>query len=400
MTEHADLTDRSERDASSGETPAVSVDASFDYSEEMTPQQLAETKRYGKQKLVCRLVDMALDLTFLTVVAFVIAQPLDHGLHELPLLANRWLRLPVFFLAIAAMQLCLSLPLAIYTGHLLEHRFGLSRQSFRRWLWRWAKRTALATAFGLVMIEGLYFLIWLTGAWWWLVAAAAFFAVSMILGQLVPVLILPMFYKIERMRDDELAQRFRQLAKGTGLTIEGVYRMDMSRETVKANAMLAGLGRTRRVILGDTLLDNFSSDEIDVVLAHELGHHVFRHIPILIGLGLIYSVASFFLCDRILVAWLGADLQYADLPVHVLPLLILAITLLSMLLGPLQNALSRHFERQCDRYALNRTGLNDAYRSAFTKLAKQNKADPNPPALEVVLFHDHPPIAERLKMAE
>ena len=112
------------------------------------------------------------------------------------------------------------------------------------WPWR----------FGLVMFVGLYWLIWLAGAYWWLVAAGAFFVVSVVLGQLAPVLILPLFYKIERLDEPELAERIARLAEGTGLSIEGVYRMDLSEETVKANAMLAGLGRTRRVLLGDTLL--------------------------------------------------------------------------------------------------------------------------------------------------
>ena len=128
------------------------------------------------------------------------------------------------------------------------------------------------------MMLGLYWLIWTAGGWWWLAAAGLFFLVSVALGQLLPVLILPLFYKIERLDQPELAARIARLAEGTGLSIEGVYRMALSDETVKANAMLAGLGRTRRVLLGDTLLDAFSPDEIEVILAHEIGHHVFGHI--------------------------------------------------------------------------------------------------------------------------
>ena len=133
-------------------------------------------------------------------------------------------------------------------------------------------------AFSLALVLGLYWLIWTTGGWWWLAAAAAFFVVSIVLGQLAPVLILPLFYRIEKLDAPELTDRIARLAEGTGLSIEGVYRMDLSDETVKANAMLAGLGRTRRVLLGDTLLNGFSPDEIEVIFAHEIGHHVFRHI--------------------------------------------------------------------------------------------------------------------------
>ena len=147
---------------------------------------------------------------------------------------------------------------------------------------------------------GLFWLIWTTHGWWWLAAAGAFFLVSVLLGQLVPVLILPLFYKIEKLDAPELAERIGRLAEGTGLSIEGVYRMALSDETVKANAMLAGLGRTRRVLLGDTLLDGFTPDEIEVIFAHEIGHHVFRHIRKMILAGVLASAAGFWVCDRLL----------------------------------------------------------------------------------------------------
>jgi STE24 endopeptidase len=212
-------------------------------------------------------------------------------------------------------------------------------------------------------------------------------------------LILPLFYKVERLQDEALAQRFARLAEGTDLNVEGVYRMEMSDETVKANAMLAGLGRTRRVILGDTLLGAFTVTELDVIFAHELGHHVFRHLPKLLALGLAYSTAGFYLCDWALRGWVR-DLNYRELPVWALPFLLFVLSVFSLLLGPLMNALSRRFERQCDRYALERTCDKSSFRSAFHKLARQNKADPDPPWWEVLLFHDHPPIGERLKAAD
>jgi STE24 endopeptidase len=209
-----------------------------------------------------------------------------------------------------------------------------------------------------------------------------------------------MFYKIERLHDAELSSRFQRLADGTTLNIRGVYRLQLSTETNKANAMLAGLGRTRRVILGDTLLDGFTPEEIEVVLAHEIGHHVYHHIPKQMGIGLLLALAGFYLCDRLLVAWSGPDFVYQNMPVHALPLLMLAISLLSLVTSPLLHAISRHFERQCDRFALHRTGLYEPYVAAFSRLSRLNMADPQPPRWEVLLFHDHPPIAERQRLAE
>jgi STE24 endopeptidase len=217
-------------------------------------------------------------------------------------------------------------------------------------------------------------------------------------------LVLPLFYRIEKLDQPELTARIARLAEGTGLSIEGVYRMCLSEETVKANAMLAGLGHTRRVLLGDTLLGGFTPDEIEVIFAHEIGHHVFHHIRKIILAGLLYSAAGFWICDLLLKMWVGhhgvTPFDYAHLPVETLPLLLLILTVFSLLSQPLQNAVSRRFERQSDAYALRQTGLKDAYLSAFRKLARLNKDDPNPHWLDILLFHGHPPITQRLAMAE
>ncbi len=373
-------------------------------SQEMTTDQRAQAKQYGRRELFCALADKFLDAAFLAVAAFLLARPVDAWLQHSSLLEGNWtLRLVALFLVITGLHILVSFPLSYYSGHVLEHQFQMSTQSFGRWLWRYVKRIGLGTFFSLLLVVGLYWVIWTVGGWWWLTAAALFFVVSIVLGQLTPVLILPLFYKIEKLDTPELTERIARLAKGTGLSIEGVYRMNLSEETVKANAMLAGLGHTRRVLLGDTLLDGFSPDEIEVVFAHEIGHHVFRHIRKLILAGLVFSAAGFFVCDRLLVAWAGqggVPVNYGQLPVSTLPFLLLVLTLFTMVMEPLQNAVSRRFERQCDRYAIEKTGLRAAYISAFQKLAKLNKDDPNPHWLDVLLFHSHPPVAERLAMAE
>jgi STE24 endopeptidase len=367
----------------------------------MNPEQLAEAKQYGRLALLCDLADKGLDLGFLAIMAFVLAVPLEAWLSGF--LQSETLRLIFIFLITTAIHLAVSFPLSFYAGHMLEHRFGLSHQTLARWLGRYAKRNALAVVFGVVMFTGLYWVIWLTGEWWWLAAAGAFFVVSILLGQLMPVLILPLFYKVERLEDPELVARMARLAEGTGLSIQGVYRMGLSQETAKANAMLAGIGRTRRVLMGDTLLDQFTGDEIEVIFAHEIGHHVFRHIYKMIAAGVLYSLTGFWICDHLLLAWAQSHYGPIDahhLPASTLPLLMFVLTVFALVLEPLQNVVSRHYERQCDRYALDRTGMKQAYVSAFRKLARLNKDDPTPHPVEVFLFHSHPPISERLAMAE
>jgi len=370
----------------------------------MTDQELAEAKQYGRESLACDLIDRLVDFAYLFVFAIVFARPVDTWLSQWSLLRDYdSFRLVALLLITIGCHILISFPISLYSGFVLEHRYELSNQTFAAWLWRYAKRITLAIAFATPMFLGLFWLIWTTGPYWWLVAAGAFFVVSVILGQLMPVVILPLFYKIEPLDDPELTDRMAKLAEGTGLSIEGVYRIGLSEETVKANAMLAGLGRTRRVLMGDTLIDRFSADEIEVIFGHEIAHHVFRHIRKLIAIGIVFSMLGFLICNQVIYVWVvhcQGQFDYRTLPVSTLPLFMLVLTIFTTVLEPLQNAVSRHFERQSDRYALQRTKRTDAYTSAFQKLAKLNKDDPDPHWLEVLLFHSHPPISERLAIAQ
>ena len=380
---------------------SINSDGSESSSGDLTPTEQAEARRYGRTSLVLALTDMALDVVYLGIMALVFARPLDAWLSSFPMLSGEKsiVRLVALFGVVIGIHILVSLPLSFYSGYVVEHRYKLSNQSLGRWIKTWLKRNAFGIVLGVVLYAGLYWMIWHTGNYWWLIAAGVFFLLSVILGQLAPVVFLPLFYKIERLDDPTLTDRMDRLAAGTGLAIEGVYRMGLSADTVKANAMLAGLGRTRRVLMGDTLLEKFSPDEIEVIFAHEIGHHVHRHIPKMIAAGVVFSLVGFWLLDRLLV-WSAGVPTAADAPTSSLPIVMFAMSVFGLLLSPLQNAISRHYERQCDRYALTRTGHRDAYRSAFQKLARLNKDDPAPNPVEVFLLHSHPPIAERLALAD
>ena len=242
-------------------------------------------------------------------------------------------------------------------------------------------------------------IMWNTGTYWWLITAAAFFVVSVLLGQLAPVLIVPLFYKVEPIENADLMERMQRLAAGTGLTIEGVYRLGLSADTSKANAMLAGLGRTRRVLMGDTLLDKFTPEEIEVIFAHEIGHHVHRHIPKMIAMGLAFSLVGFWFLDRVIVWWAGVPTA-ADAPTSSLPLVMFTMTAFMMLLKPTAKRREPPLRTPMRPLRAVRTNNPSAYRSAFEKLARLNKADPDPNPIEVLLLHSHPPIKERLALAD
>jgi len=357
-----------------------------------------EVKRYERQKLTATLVNTFMSLAAVAFAALLLG-PWINGLVSRVTGDNPWLRLVGLGFVYASVLELLSLPVSFWSGYILEHRYGLSNQSLRRWIWRRIKGYLVGGPLGLVLLLGLYVLLRHGGTWWWVWATAGWLLLTLVLGQLVPVLILPLFYKVTRLDDAPLMERLQRLAAGTGLKVEGIYRLELSADTKKANAALAGLGRTRRVLLGDTLLSEFTPEEIEVVFAHEVGHHVHRHLPKMIVAGVILAAAGFWLVNQVL-HFAAQPLHYAafDDPAA-LPLVLLVLTLLGLVLAPAQNAVSRFFERQSDRYALQRTGLVEAYRSAFLKLARLNKADPDPHRLVVWLFDDHPPIRERLAMA-
>ena len=172
-----------------------------------------------------------LDLLFLTFAAIVLARPLDSWLQGWPLLKRfDSPRLVVFFLLVTLLHMGVWLSLSFYSGYILEHRFHLSTLSVGGWVRRYFKQNLLGLVLGGLLILGLYWLIWTTHGWWWLAAAGAFFCVTIIMGRIFPVLIMPIFYKIERLDAPELAERMNELAAGTGLTIEGVYRIVLSQK--------------------------------------------------------------------------------------------------------------------------------------------------------------------------
>ncbi len=211
-------------------TPTISAGETPTPPAGMTPEQLAEAKHYGRYSLACTLADKLLDLLFLTFAAVVVARPLDAWLQDSSLLKQfASLRLVLFFLLLTLLHIAVSLPLSFYAGYILEHRFHLSTLSVGGWVRRYAKQNLLALVLGTVLILGLYWLIWTTRGWWWLAAAGAFFCVTIIMGRLFPVLIIPLFYKIEPLDAPELAEQMNALAAGTGLTIEGVYRIALER---------------------------------------------------------------------------------------------------------------------------------------------------------------------------
>jgi len=306
----------------------------------------------------------------------------------------------LYVLMLVAISKLLGLGMDYYSFR-LEHRYKLSNQKPKAWLWNEAKGFLVTVVLAVALTELLYLIIRHFPESWWILAWAGFLGVTVLLAQLAPVILFPIFYKFEPLQDEELKLRLIRLGERAGTRVRGVYKWHLSEKSKKANAALTGLGNTRRIILADTLLENFSADEIEAVLAHELGHHVHKHILKGIGIQALVTLLGFWAAN-----W---TLHYAIDRWHVfdslsdfanLPLVVLTFAVLSFLLMPALNGFSRFNEREADRYAFENIGSIAPFVSSMNKLAEQNLAERSPSRWVEWWFHSHPAISRRVTAAE
>jgi STE24 endopeptidase len=315
--------------------------------------------------------------------------------------ANPWFLVPAFVTVFGGIYSIINLPLSYYGGFVLPHRFGQSNQTLKGWVIDQLKGLAVSVPISLFLLEMLYLALRLTGGLWWLWAAGGMLVFSVLLSNLAPILIAPLFNKYVPLGDEhaELANRLLELARRANTKVRGVFKFDMSRRTKSANAALTGIGNTRRIVLGDTLINEFTADEIETVLAHELGHHVHRDIPLLITFGAVSTTLSLYLASLALdwaINYFGFN-GMAD--VAAFPALGIILGAYGLVTMPLENAVSRWREGMADDYALQATGKKEAFASAFTRLANQNLGDVDPEKWVVFLFYSHPPLGERIAKA-
>ena len=309
----------------------------------------------------------------------------------------------LYVLMFSILAKLLSVPFDIF-GFRLEHQYHLSNQKVRSWLWDECKGWLVSLVLGAIMVELVYGIIRIAPQRWWIIAWAVFIGLFLLLAQLAPVILMPIFYKFEPLANDELRDRLTRLGQRAGTRVRGVYEWKLSEKTNKANAALTGIGATRRIILSDTLLQRYSDDEIEAILAHELGHHVHKHIlkSILTQVGV--TLLGFWLINVVLRFVIAEDwfpvldprlYDFANLP-----LIVLVATILGFLLMPGLNALSRKHEREADRYAWENTPAIGPFISSMQKLADQNLAEREPNKIIEWIFHSHPSIGKRVAAAQ
>lgn len=368
-------------------------------AETPTPENREQVaRRYQRTKRRLSLTGLALNFLVLAVLLLSGAGPHLRNF-ALGVTPREPLALLLYLFLLGAILKAVSLPLGFYSGYWIEHRYELSNQTLWSWTKDYLKGLALGFALAAAGTEWIYFTLRHAPVNWWLLSAGVFILFFILLAHLAPVLIFPLFFKFRPLENEELVRRLMRLSEHAGRRVRGVWEWKLSEKSRKSNAALVGLGSTRRIILADTLLERYSQDEIESILAHELGHHVCNHLWKGIAFEAGLTLVSFYCLHRSLL-WgsarfgLRGPSDFANLP-----LLLLVASVISFLALPLANAFSRRMERQADDYALRAPVPREAYISALEKLCEHNLAERKPHPLIEFIFYSHPSIEKRIERA-
>lgn len=310
---------------------------------------------------------------------------------------NSYLVFLMFVFTLGIASSILFLPVNIYTGFYLEHKYNLSNQTFFKYFLENLKSMLVGLVIGVPILLLFFYVLNKFDDLWWLVFASAMFLISVVLSQIFPIVIMPIFYKVSPLQDEELKSRISNLAKGAGIKVQNVFTFDMSKNTKKANAAFTGLGKTKRIILGDTLLKDYSKDEIETVIAHELGHYKHKHIVKNIVFGTVSSFLTFFVISILYknsLSWF--DFEYIT-QIAALPLLSLWAMVIGLIQSPIGNILSRKYEYEADRYAIETTRKPESFINTLNRLTNQNLGDREPHPFIEWFFYSHPSIKNRIK---
>jgi len=367
--------------------------------EGLTPSSSQRPKVYARLKRRLWVLDLALTGGFLTAILVSgFAQRLSSWVSAR--IVGSFVQVALYTSLLGLGWWALSLPLDGYRSFVLEHRFGLSTQRFGQWFMEHLKQFVVGGILSLIVVEGLVALMRNAPKNWWLWATLLWIGWSSLLTHLGPTLLIPLFYRQRPLEDAALRQRLELLLRRCGARVGGIFEVNLSKTTRKANACLCGLGYSRRVLVSDTLLSAYPPEEVEVVLAHELGHHRLHHLGILILMGSITAGFSCLVVDQVARLTLGSlgILGLQDLAV--LPLIGLILFLVGLVLMPLTHGVSRWLEAQADRFALEQTRNPKAFITTMLRLAEQNLSEVEPPRWVEILLYDHPSISKRIALAQ
>jgi STE24 endopeptidase len=349
-------------------------------TQSFTIDEVERARRYHRPLYVALGVDLVLGLATLGALSAVMEWRLGPWWVAAPLLAA---------ISVASATLA-RLPVTVWRGFLHERRWSFSTQSPADFAGDILKKLLVASVFAAVPVLAVVGLARWLPSWWPAVAAPGAAAFVFLVTFVAPVLFEPLFNRFAPLPDASLADGLRSLAERAGVPVREVLVADASRRTRKVNAYVSGIGATRRVVVFDTLLKDVPRPELEVVVAHELGHRRARHVVKGTMLGMVGAVAA------TLVLWALLD-DPADPAIA--PLVLLILFVLELLSLPFETALSRRWEREADRFSIDLTGDREAFRSVHRRLATANLSDLDPPRWLYRLLFTHPTAPERLAAA-
>lgn len=355
-----------------------------------------DAKKYNRIKLWLDISGSVLFFVLLILIVLIdFSKSLENWLASF--VNSDYLRFVLFVIIISVLLSALTSPLNFYSGFILEHKYQLSNQTFRKYLIDKIKSLVISLLIGIPVLLLFYYLLKNFPDNWWLFFSVAMFFISVVLAQIFPILIFPLFFKLKPLEDEYLVNELKDLADKNEFKFSKIYSFDLSSKTKKANAALTGLGKTKKIILGDTLLNLFSIDEIKTVLAHEIGHYKLKHIP----KNLLYGTAQSFLIFYLIAILYKNSLVFLGYnsvsQISAFPILIIWGFLIGILITPISNYLSRKFEYEADKFAVKATQLPEAFKSALTKLFEKNLADKDPHPFVEWYFYSHPSYKKRIK---
>lgn len=359
----------------------------------------ALSKKYSRTK---RILSVAGSVISTSIIIAILATGFSRELEEISksISPNEYGALVIFLLIISAITGVAGFPISFYGGYVLEHKYSLSNQSISAYFLESLKSTAIGLIIGVPVLIAFYFILKTFPDKWWLIFGTFMFLLSFVLGRLAPVLILPLFYKLIPVTDPVLSGFINEISASAGVNVNGVYTFDMSKNTNKVNAAFTGIGKSKRILLGDTLINKFTPDEIRTVFAHEAGHYFHKHIIKLTIISAALTFTGLYLTSLAydhLVSYYSFESASS---LAALPLLGLLLGAYGLITSPIGNIISRKFEWEADTFALKTTGDNNAFISAMEKLAVSNLADRSPNKVIEFLFHSHPSIEKRIQFAK
>ncbi len=345
-------------------------------------------KRYQREAILLSLLSLALFsmLTFASLPSG-ISLRLESWAHNLN--TSPWLIVALYVSVAYVFLNALSLPIRV-VGRRSDLKYGLTKQSWPSWAGDRLKSLAFGLLFAIVAIEALYWSIRNFGTLWWLVFWMLSVGFALVAGYVAPVLFLPFFYRVRRMEDTDVVERLENLAERAEVKVMGVYEVRSSPKTERGTAALAGLGHTRRILLSDHILRNYTTDEVEGILAHELAHHIQRDSAFYLLLSASTSLVALLLSDLFVRSTMSHFGISGLSQIANLPLFALFAILFRTATGPPSRYVSRRRESRADMIGASLSGHPRSLASALIKLHNQNLSDATPPAVVEALLYTHP----------